>query len=402
MCTTIRILLFLLAFVATANSGLAQSGIPKKGLSPEDYAQWSALRAVLLSDNGQFGAWHLHFETADTIRLQHLYTRQQFVLSGCTRGEFIGERYFVARAAADKLVLLDLHTGNLDSLKRVREYTVLDKENILLQTATDSLTFYTMHTGRKRAFTNVSTFAHSVTNAMIAVTCHKDASELYLVTSDGRVQQTLRLPPKVRCNTIHWQGNGQAFALTGSIAGKENYIGFYSCKEAKLYSAMTTGVPGIGKDATIAVGSFTPLSVSADGKAVFFGLAAPPHLEQGQRAFRLYNTHDKLFGINRGELAAITSGKPRVYCWLPHKGAIRAVGDPNHTEVFFNGSYTHAVTSEPFAYDPQWEQHSPRDYYVENRTGANRSLLLEKFPTIPNFLSASPYGQYLIYFKEGH
>lgn len=394
MRMTIPIALIICA-IASAGSCSAQ----QKNLTQEDYEKWSTLSALSVSPQGRFGAWQLHYDKADTLLVKQLDNGKKFALPSCSSGAFLGEGYFAGQEISGGLTLLNLKTGTIERLRGVTHYTLSDSEQLLLETASDSIVFYNLRTAARQTFGHVSALSYNAATKTTAFAMGNSITTIYLINK-GVIQRACTLPQGVACKSISWHDKGLGFAITGTLEDKMNFLAYYNCTSKSLTSINTANFPET-INTEITNGSFSPVLVADDGRSVFFGVTCSlPAIEES--GYKVYSTHDKLYGINERELTRIKDGKPRIFRWSPENQQVTGVSHPGPADIFFNATHTFAVTSEPFAYQPQWEQHSTRDYYVRDLANGNRTLLLKGFPSTPNFLSASPDGGYLLYFKAGN
>jgi fermentation-respiration switch protein FrsA (DUF1100 family) len=146
-----------------------------------------------------------------------------------------------------------------------------------------------------------------------------------------------------------------------------------------------------------------PLTISADGLSVFFGLS--PQSEQEQKkttdSVEVWSGNAKwIYPFEK--IKSQSNSKVTLAVWFPYYKRINSISSPALPKVMLAGNQDFAILSNPKDYEPQFEYEGPRDFYIMNLKTGETEILLRKHKSFSKYLLPSPSGKYIAYFKGDH
>jgi dienelactone hydrolase len=379
--------------------------VPKDTPTVAAYGQYSALRLEALSAKGNWFSYKLQYQgDKDTLFAKQQAAAKAYAFPKAYKGAFLEESYFICLHRQKGLEAVNLRSGVREIISGASDYFLVPGGSyvvIVLNTEDGkTLLIKNLATGNSRAIAHVSSYAFNSGTAILAIaTSTKQQSRLILVAPNNGAERevTTSTVENAFCSpTWNTQGNALACFAVDSIC--RGTPGLLYCKvtsaSALRVSTRTTGLCEFGT-----VETSVPVTVSNTGARVFFGISQNGQTQQGPSAVQVWDTFSK---SAYPDAPGSSGGTHTIAMWDVKSGAVTALTDTTLPQLMLAGREGYAVSFDPSAYEPQPDYNSPADYYVTDVTTAERKLLLKNFKGSNTSLMASPCGDYLTYFLNGH
>jgi dipeptidyl aminopeptidase/acylaminoacyl peptidase len=372
---------------------------PKKQLTEADYNLWSTLEQEQLSDDGRWACYTLTYESGkDTLFVKHTQNAKVYSFAGGIEGRFATDSHFVFRSGDGAAVLLNLKTGGQTQYPNIGRYSLAlgGRLLVLLENAeatAGDLVVVAMDGKVLKRIRKATLF--SLNRAGDQLVCDYEGQLLLLDLNSLDRPQLIDSKPQ-RYHSAVWQANGASLAYL--TEGQESYVGFYQLADKKQYIFDRTQFEAFPKDAALYDASVTELSVSEDGRRVFFGVKQKlPTTDNG--GVQLWNTADKLpyprkFANDGWKV------RPKLAVWLPQQQQFSMVTSDIFPYQELLPKQELALVYDPIANEPQFDYDAPIDFYLQDLTTGQQRLALSKQSPDRTKMGISVQGNYIAYFKD--
>lgn len=376
----------------------AWAQVSKKQLTEEDYKLWSTLEQQQLSDDGLWASYTLTYESGkDTLFVKHTQKSKIYSFAGGTEGRFAADSHFVFRNA-DGIVLVNLKTGSQKHYQNIGSYRLAlgGRMLVLLESMGENsgdLILMGMDGKELKRVRKCTLF--SLNPAADQLVCDYEG-QLLLLDLNRLDRPQLIDSKSQKYHSAAWQANGASVAYI--TEGQEAYVGFYRLEDKKLFIFDRNKFDAFPKDAEIYNASVTELSVSDDGKRVFFGIKGKQPVKDNG-GVQLWNTADK---VPYPRKADINDWKVRakLAVWLPQTQQFKMITDDIFPYQELLPGQELALIYNPIANEPQFDYDAPIDFYLQDVTTGEQWLALSKQSPDRTKMGISAHGNYIAYFKD--
>lgn len=343
-----------------------------------------------LSTDGKWVSYTMTYESGlDTLYLQSTATKRVIKFPKGAQPIFGGSKYF-AYKENQNLIVRHLDTVKALTIPEINQYSFVNEgSNLLTLTKAGKLQL------RKKIFELPLEFevsAYKVNEAQDAVLYTSEMNGSYTVgilnCGNGKLQ--LLEEGKSSYTNLIWRADGRAL-----LYKQEGNLCYYDLSASKSYKLNAQTLLDLGK--VVSNNSIFPVSISDDGKKVFFGAA----LAEKRKVLyepEIWNGNDtKLYSVQQ---TSAVNGIPLVSVWFPETAKIKILTDERRYSVRLSGKNDFMVLCDPFSYGLEPAFPELVDYYVKNvNTGAEK-LLLSRQPNEINRLCFSPLNNSMVYFRD--
>ena len=280
----IKIGFLILILLLVSFTGFSQSNV-KKELTANDYPLWSYLKIDKLSENGKWVSYYLHYQNStDTLFVKNSKGTKTFSFPGATKGEFITERWFLMMSSKEELKIVDLFTFGQQIVQGVLRYDLCaDSRNVILlkkgNTGKKQLELKNLESNKSILVNDVDCYWYnSKSDAIVYTIKTENTTTIALLNLHDKTTATIASTNRdCEYSDLVWQNNGDSVAfLERPSESKEKTartcIRYYIIAERKLYALSPTELDNFPADREIISSSVANLSISEDGKRIFFGL----------------------------------------------------------------------------------------------------------------------------------
>lgn len=354
-----------------------------------------------LSPNGE---WALIIEYSDYKSDQYKVMQTKgsitFNLGACLSAEISADSKWVSYLKQDLILnLLNLETREIISLGKSFKYRFNSNGSVfanLRGNENENILKLTEMTDQKTSeLIGVNDFFwNPVENILIAVKQENEETTLLKLNSLYDVQII------DKCNNcsfslIKWSKTGKFL----TYLKKE--------KDAKYLSFLN--LEGIGKNISeFEINNIFPdykignwdTDISDDGKLVFFYRENSNYSNGENENVEIWDTDDKFiyprmksYNYRKRLLLSL---------WNTETGELMPIEDEINSSSYASTELPFSLVYDIKKYEPQYEHYPYADIYILNLISGKRELLIEKHYTDPNFISISPFGDYISFFKDAN
>ena len=400
----------ILTIILISFNGFSQSTF-KKELTAKDYPLWSNLNIGKLSQNGKWVSFYLNYESGrDTLLVKNSVGTKSYSFPGAKKGEFITERFFLMMSAKEELRILDLHTSKQEIMQGVLRYEVCrDSQNVIIlkkaTTGKKQLELKNLENGKSVTIDDLDRYWYNPKTDQLAYAALKDSKmTLDLLNLHDKTTKTISSTTEnFTYSDLVWQKNGNSIAfLKNPLKNKEkpsvSSVGYYLIREGKLDTFNPQMQDNFLEDTQITSSSAASLSISEDGKRIFFGLQKS--LEPIDKAqTQIWNTQDKFLYTAKVQIEG-WDRIAKVAVWQPLENSFNQITDNELPKMMLNTDQKYALLFNPQQHEPQANREAPLDIYMVNLETGERKLVLENQSGAQTGTTVAVYEKQLIYFKD--
>ena len=451
---------------------IALSYAQKPALDHSVYDTWNTLRALSLPHNGDIMMYTITPGEGDVILvIENIRTRKKIEVPRATRAKMsedgktviavIKPLFSQTRDARikkakredmpkDTLAVIDILSGNIEKIANYKSYNTPDKFTGIFafemnpakekpakkeKAAADTskatgtakaekpakpakeLYLRNIATGKTDTIKNVAMYKFNKEGSLIAYTLEADKKDstskaalmLYNVATgestkviDGPKGSKIKLPEFSKVNTLAFYANTD----TAKAAKQEIGIYHYNIASKSLEKVADNKMEGLQKGWIVSENA--SLSISEDGKRLFFGTAPKPRekdttlVEFEQPQLDIWSWHDDY--LQPVQLLKKSQDLKRTYTAYVNleNGKFVQLGDldvPN--VVVYNKQMADLVlvgNNNPYRIESQWDGNRYTDIYLVNVNDGSRKLIKEK--ACYGFMSVSPNGEWAVVYDK--
>ncbi|WP_223708795.1 prolyl oligopeptidase family serine peptidase [Flavobacterium potami] len=379
--------------------------LSKRMVTESDYHLWSTLRPEKISDEGKWVSFSKTYESeTDTLFVKHTHKDINYVCPNAKSGIFGSEHSF-AYLRSDTLVVLDLVKGNRRFINFVNQFDFSwDAEYLIISQKNNgdgsNLTIYDKDGKISRIVKDVITYKFD-----------PNKKSIVYVTRQMGLNAVLRIDFKNNLNsyviakdltgsvtTLTWNATALALAFyvrRNDSERDEDMLYYYHLKSKELHFIGNCKEANLSK---VNASSNVRLSISDDGKRVFFGMSTTMVKKTINGKVEIWNTNDKSLYTPRTE-------SPQDYfqsvgIWWPENNFTFPINSQDVSWIALTGDQQYALIADRLQYEPQYKWIADMDYYLVDLKSGNRKLFLDKHSGYANNLSYSPDGRYIAYYRN--
>jgi dipeptidyl aminopeptidase/acylaminoacyl peptidase len=401
----VSILNWLLLLLTCPLTGQAQQ---KKQLKESDYIKWGTLNVKALSDDGNWASYQMSYENhLDTLFVQNTYTNKTFSFAGAQGGHFAGKNIFTFLQSESRLKILTLKTGRLKTIENVKRYELaLDGKYILTYDqdyAKKSLLKIRNDKGEiMDSLTDISEYClSSRKNTLLYTSKTKKQIEVGIIQFQPYSRSVISKDSIGKfCNLI-WQNNAESvvFLHEKDSVSKAFRLNYFRIADKKLFSFDYTAQIGSPENRTVFEN--TSLSISPDGKKVFFMeiKKKDSNAKKDSKTVEIWNGNDKWLFIDKQRIESKT-GIRNLALWYPETNGYLRINNTELPNFMLTGQQDYAVLYDQNAYGLQSKYYDEVDYYLKDLKNDTQNLILKKQSCDPSQIGFDPLSNKILYYKE--
>lgn len=394
--------------VMAACSVMGQAVPSKKVVQPKDFSMWHTLIFPQISGNGNWVSYQLDYGQAeDTLVVTHKKRKEKYAFPGSNSGKFApGEHpaYFTFENPKNGVCILHLDTGRVQWIKRATRFAFSKSGHYLAcfkpQSENGFLKLINLQDNTSKTIHGVQHFSFNGTGDRAALIIKEEnRSEVKVMRLSDFKDAVVLSSKSSKFKNLTWNDQGTAFAFMETdkeISRLYNYRD--SDHKLKSIDDIDTQIP-FG----LSIKSL-PISFSKDGERVFFYISKNGTTEntKGDSKVKvqvwkgtdkwIYPRQQKDWEYNKTNWLSV---------WWPESGKFFQMGDAKRPDANLSGDQKHALTHNVLTYEPQYRHTPQSDYYCVNLETGEETLFAKKITTAPGFITTSPDGKYVAYFKKG-
>ncbi|PTS87398.1 hypothetical protein DBR27_24520 [Flavobacterium sp. HMWF030] len=403
------VLFCILHLVACPVSGQVMQ---KKHLTPTDYSLWGRLNIDQVAPNEKWVSYNMHYENGtDSLYVCNATNQKTFLFPSAASSLFTRDNYFICQNK-DKLQVLDPQTGKKENVNLVQQYYYSNAANLLILSIAangnrNTLIIKTPLDKTLQEIPDVDQFSLSPDGRQLIYTLLFNEKTSVFVTDLlklGKSKWILKASD-LRYETFTWQEDAKAVAFYSKTATPESIKSlflyrFESDQLTELDPIKQTGFP---KDYSIIKEPPYEIRISEDMKKVFFTIKKnkKPQLGPEDSKVEIWNANDKFvyaFEQRQGNFEQSS----KIVLWEPDKGIVNQITSAELPSIILSRDHEYALLSNPKAYEPQYEDEGPRDYYILDFKTFEKNIFLTKQSPYYLDMLVSPTGKYISYFRDNN
>lgn len=369
--------------------------------TPEEYKLWSETYMGIVSPCGRYFTYALSYPSGqDTLVVQSTGDKKPIPIAGGHNGKFSNAGLFACYRERE-LLLLDPESGRSTNLGPVTSFDFSPSGNFLVFKTQNTLKVLKVFDKKGTAILlveKVHAFAISPSGDRIAYSVSRDGMQAIMLGNLGSSKphkEIIRNNDR-RFKNLSWAEDGQTLTYAAyTIEGKIKEVALFNNRNQKNFSCSMESLKGSNVtqyDRILENG----LKISDDAKLVYIQMEALA-AELPKENVQVWNTFDTL-NFRQSELNA-QYGHLALACWDVAKNRITMVTTSQLPSVMQVGN-SKLVLWNPNQYEPQFEYFGPVDYYISDRKGENRKLILEKQDPYIGYFQPSPSGRFIAYYRD--
>lgn len=379
--------------------------LAKKQLTEADYLLWGTMGGVQISSKGNWASYRMSYESkADTLFVLNTLNHQRYSFPGGSVGKFNGERTF-AYTKKEVLVLVDLGTSKETLVPAVERHDFSANEHYLVTMEKGEASQLVVRKDGQiiDSIANVTEYRWNDANNMLVYSTTENGigSVGYLILDGTYSKHSIVQAKGQTFKVLKWQHNGKAVAFYGANIGKEELY-FYDLVFGKRHILKSTDA-AFPVSMKIDPNQNVELTLSRDGKKVFFGITAieATNTKMLEDAVEIWNAKDKKLYPKR-KLAATVKYPEYLAVWNPGSNTVRQINSEDQRWVMLNGNQEYAIVAAPLQYEPKYKWIADMDYYLVQLETGKSELFLKEQSGLIDHMGISPDGRYITYYKEGN
>jgi dipeptidyl aminopeptidase/acylaminoacyl peptidase len=418
----------------------------KKELDHSVYDGWQSIKEILFQPQGEFICYSVNPQEGDgQLFIRQIYSGKQWVIDRGAQPVFtengqyliakIKPRFADTRQAKmdkkkpdempkDSLVIVTLLNGSIQKIPAVKTFQVPEKGSQYIAYTKDKKGDFTkegtdllvrnLESGKEKMFSNISSFSINPKGLYVAIsllkTKNSTAQILWYSTSDT-IAKTIN--QKFYSMTgFSWdeEGNQLAYFIEKDSADKalqKNYsLAYYTTSMDSAHWVVDRTNPVIPAKYTI--GGDRKITFSKSGKVIQLGIqpiipikdTSLPEFERV--SVDIWHYDEPSLQSMQQKNVDNTLKSTEAILYRPENKSVTYLGKIKDRDIITtqegDGLMAYALidSSDQVAY--QWQGYSLKDIYGINTVTAQKSLIQKSFKG--NLVTASPNGQYLVYYDE--
>jgi len=385
----------------------------KKTVGPKDFSKWHTLRFPQISGNGKWISYLLDYEQQqDTLFVLDSKRRNKFKFPGGHLGQFEPNDNPSTFSFNDKqkgVGILNLKTEKTiwDRKAQRFEYT---KDGSYLACYTPKkqdgyLKLLNLKMNENTVFNGVQHFKFDPTGkkAVLIVGDSIQGDRVSLLRLDDMENTLIVSSPNSEFLLPTWNKEGDGFVFMESTKNAKQRLYYYQdtktpiLKELENHDLKELNGVGISR---------RNLSFSKDGKRVFFWTQDLDNRMKEEEIdevevlvkVQIWKGTDKWIYPRQKQEGQFN--KDRLAVWWPQTKRVFQIGTAEQPEAILTGEQKFALTYNPLTYEPQYRDIADSDYYIANLETGEKKLCINKLPIAWDYLSISPNGEFIAYFKD--
>ncbi|WP_418637281.1 prolyl oligopeptidase family serine peptidase [Winogradskyella sp.] len=401
------ILFFL--FVMAVCPTLGQHVPSKSLLQPKDYAIWHTLRFPQISGDGRWTSYQLDYEQAqDSLFVLDMEGNKKYQFPDANMGQFEPNKKPTLFVFKDK----NKGVGILNLLKGI---TIWDNKADRYEYSKGGRYLACYSPKRKDGYLklidikkNESITVEGVQNfkfdpsgkRAVLITNDSDKTKVELLNLDKLQKATIT--SSINSNFLFptFNDTGDALVFMENAANEKQRIYYFENSETPILKELdNVDLKSLGE---MEISQFD-LSFSMDGERIFFWTHKIEDgiTEENQDAVKVqvWKGTDKWI-YPRQKFDWEFNKKDWKAVWWPKAKKVFQIANEELPETILTGDQKFAITYNILTYEPQYKQIPQSDFYITNLETGERKLFVEQLESAWGYLTVSPNGDYVAYFKD--
>lgn len=375
----------------------------KKLYNPELDTLWSRDTYILcLSNDGNWVVFKEDYDIKkDVITLMNTADSVYFRLSDGEHLNFSNDNKWFGYISSDKdLMLYNLEDHTIKARQDISSYNFNYAGDHIAavrmnQDAAKSLLIAGLKDNAVFEMKGICEYKWHPRRDLIAVSLtDSSSSQIILYNVSTHRQNVLCKNEKSSYSGLLWSDTGNSL-LFFEQSGDKNQLHFYSLNDT-VRSLSDASLEKMFPNSTL---SNRTLSISDDGKTVFFYREIKGYRIKEQNFPEIWDTDDpwiypRMKAYNKNERSFLLTA------WDTRSGRLYGIADEETPTVQFNPDFQHALVYNKLVYEPQYKQYEDVDLYLKDFDTGKKLLIVQKQYTYPGFITFSPKGRYVAYFRD--
>ncbi|RKR05148.1 dipeptidyl aminopeptidase/acylaminoacyl peptidase [Flavobacterium sp. 90] len=406
----LKLVLFLFFILPLVACPLWGQVVQKKQLTQSDYHLFGELLLEKTSANGQWACYNMNYENdIDTLFVSSTTTQKSYYFPAGKSPTFAGNNNFICQTQND-LHILNLATKKQDLYTEIIQYAFSDStDQIILLSQEHILKIVSLKNNAIQTFNDVAAFSMSPTQKEILISKIEDQKHSIglLGLENNKVIKWIIEKSSHNFKAFTWHEKGKAVAFFGSLfqnsVSDDSRLYFYELKNKILLELNSKTQKNFPSGYILDQQMLYQLTISSDLQSLFFPLCIEETLSQNKinDTVEILSTRDKWIYPMEQKLGRFTK-ESFLAVWHPLSGNIIPISSVELPKVLLTGDQQYAILSNPKAYEPQFEEEGPRDFYIMDLSTGHIELLLEKQSAFYLDLLPSPSGKYISYYRDNN
>lgn len=238
---------------------------------------------------------------------------------------------------------------------------------------------------------------HPKQNSLLITTNEENQNKVVVYGVDNLSFKVIKENENSSYNQLLWSDSGNAVIFSEQL-NQENYLYYYPLG----------GVLKILDNETIEKKfpqykiSNQPVYISDDGKKIlFYRQSKKENIGSEKETMEVWNTEDpwiypKMKEYKERELQYLLTA------WYPETNELTAIETDDKPTAALDVNHNYAVVFDKVKYEPLYKEFPNADIYVRNMDSGEEYLVVQNQYTGGGFVTISPCGKYIAYFKNKH
>ncbi|MBB5438587.1 dipeptidyl aminopeptidase/acylaminoacyl peptidase [Pedobacter sp. AK017] len=381
----------------------------KTKLTPLVYHLWHSVYLDRISPDENWASYKVLYENSkDTLFVRNIHNKLTYVFPAGGNGVFTNNNFFICQLG-NQIAIQNLKTGNREIISGIKKiaYSKETDQLIVIRSSKEqgkTLIIRSLAKSDSREIDDVTNFMLSPKGHHLLLETKINNTNQVTLINLKKINDKKQLAIDTACqfDNFTWQKNGEALAFVRQSTEQQiNSLVYYIIAADKLYELVLASNSYFSNNLSISGRSITSIVISGDLKKIAFSQQNKPIISSSKPKsnVEVWNMNDK-FTFKKALNYSNYNLIPPVAMWLPDLDQIIQINSDELPDLMITRNFEYAVLSSPTAYEPQFEQYSPRDFYIKDLKTQEKTLVLKNHPYHPIYPNLSPDGKYFVYFKE--
>lgn len=238
---------------------------------------------------------------------------------------------------------------------------------------------------------------HPKQNSLLVTTHEENQNKVVFYDVEDFSLNVLKENENSSYNHLLWSDSGNAVVFSEQL-NRKNYLHYYPLN-GKLKTLDNTVLERKFPQYKISNQSFY---ISDDGKKIlFYRQSKKDDTGNEKETMEVWNTEDpwiypKMKEYEERELQYLLTA------WYPETNELTAIETEDIPTAALDVNHNHAMVFDKLKYEPLYKEFPNTDIYVKNMESGAKHLVVQNQYTGSGFVTISPYGKYIAYFKNKH
>lgn len=240
---------------------------------------------------------------------------------------------------------------------------------------------------------------HPINNIVAISREFKNENQVILYHIDTETYKILASHPTNKWHALTWSENGQVLVFmenNKNSEGSKNNIYAYTLRgNGKLVTLSHSSIKQL-MDIEGSLGN--ELQIADNGTTVALHWISPVE-DNSSREIEIWQTDDQWLYPRYQVYQQFEKSKHSIV-WQPFKKNLFKISSDELPTVIWNVNHTYALQFDKLQYEPQYKLYQYVDLYITHTQTGKRKKILEKQYNGTGFISVSPTGRHIAYFKD--